>query len=116
MGNPAFNWFVGIVRFVSLIACLIVAISFVNFATNQAGQGTSHEVGLLAGPATSKNSKPDSVTQQITDVSNKLTSPFQNVLGTSSAWPLHISQLVIALLLYGFGVSFVLRVLQMRRS
>ena len=99
----------------SLLACLIVAISFVNFATNQAGQGTSHEVGLV-GPTTSQASKPDSVTQQITDVSNKLTSPFQNVLGTNSAWPLHISQLVIALLLYGFGVSFVLRVLQMRRS
>jgi len=115
--NPALNWFTGLVRVASLLACLIVAASFILFATHQADHGTSDELAQLGnGSALVKTDqdKPSSVRQSITNVSNTLTSPFSNVLGTDSAWPVHVSQLVIALLLYGFGVSYLVRWIRMR--
>ncbi len=106
-------------RFASLIACLIVITAFLLFATNQAGTATTHLVNnsgtsvTIQGP---KPAKPGSVRQTVTNASNTLTSPFQNVLGSTNTWVLHTSQLLLALLIYGFGVSFALRFVQMRRG
>ncbi len=117
MDHPLVNWFAVVVRLASWIACLIVVVAFLMFATNQAGSATTHQVSsvsVTAAPTTT--SKPNSVRQTITNVSNTLTSPFQNVLGSNSTWVLHTSQLVLALLLYGFGVSFAMRWLLLRRG
>jgi len=115
--NPAFNWFTGLVRVASLVACLIVASSFVLFATHQADTGTGDQIAALGNTAPQVQNaadKPSAVRQHITSVSNTLTSPFSNVLGFNNPWPEHISQLVLALLLYGFGVSFLVRMVRMR--
>ncbi len=123
MGNPALNFLVGLVRIASWIACLIILVAFILFATNQANAATSQQIAALgqpgnisAAPANKPSSSSTTLRQKVMNVSDTLTSPFHNVFGTTSAWGLHISQLVIALLLYGFGVSFVLRALAMRRA
>jgi hypothetical protein len=116
------NGFTALVRLASLIACLIVVMAFLMFATNQAGTATNHLVNDSGLPASATPTaakapaKPSSVRQTVTDASNTLTSPFQNVLGSSNTWVLHTSQLVLALLIYGFGVSFVTRWLRLRHE
>jgi hypothetical protein len=116
--NPAFSWITGLIRFASLMACLVVAVSFILFATHQADTATSNQVSSVTdnNSAILQNAadKPSSVRKAITNASDTLTSPFSNVLGSDSAWPVHLSQLIIALLLYGFGVSFAVRWLRMR--
>jgi hypothetical protein len=111
------NWFTGAIRLASWIACLIVATSFVLFATHQADDGTGNEIAALGNNAVqvqNAKDKPSSIRTAITNASNTLTSPFSNVLNSNKAWPVHLSQLVIALLLYGFGVGFLLRWIRMR--
>ena len=117
------HFVVSVVRLASWIACLVVLIAFILFATNQAGAATNQQLSTLSGPSTvtaAPGAKPSagstSLRQKVTNVSDTLTSPFHNVLSTSSAWGMHVSQLVIALLLYGFGVSFALRAMAMRRE
>jgi len=115
--NPAVNWFAGLVRAASLLACVIVAMSFILFATHQADGATGNQIAELGNTsvvAKDDADKPSPVRQAITNASNTLTSPFSNVLGSDKAWPIHLSQLIIALLLYGFGVSYAMRWVRMR--
>ncbi len=122
MGNPALNLFAGLVRIASLAACTIVVIAFIVFATHQANDAATQQVADLgsssavAAHTKAVDAKPSALRQAVTDASNTLTSPFHNVLGTSNQWGMHISQLVIALLLYGFGLSFLMRAVLLRRE
>jgi hypothetical protein len=119
-GGLFVTWVIGTVRLASLLACLVVVASFTLFVTHQADGATTRQDALL-GNATAQAAsqtvvKPSAARQDITDASNSLTSPFHNVLGSDSAWTLNISQLVIALLVYGVGVGFALRWLRMRHE
>ena len=128
MGNPVLNLTTGLLRLGSIVVCMIVVIAFILFASNQAGDATSQQLTLLgntsnsitATGATGTTAQPpgksETPRQYVTDASNTLTSPFHNVFGTTSAWGMHISQLVIALLVYGFGVGFLLRAVRMRHE
>lgn len=123
MGNPVLNFLAGLVRLASGIACLIVVVAFILFATHQANAATSQQIAALgqpgnisAAPAAQPSASSTTLRQRVMDVSDTITSPFHNVFNTTSAWGLHVSQLVIALLLYGFGVSFLLRTVAMRRE
>jgi hypothetical protein len=115
--NPAVSWITGGIRLASMLACLIVAASFVLFATHQADYATSNQLADLGNQSAltaTKADKPSSVRQTITDASDKLTSPFSNLLGFTKPWPVHIAQLLIALLLYGFAVGYAMRWVRMR--
>ncbi len=51
----------------------------------------------------------------IDDVSNRLTSPFSGLTsGSSSEWVVHGVNLLLALLVYGFGLGFLARVIRVR--
>jgi hypothetical protein len=120
--NPLVSCLTALVRIASLTACLIVVIAFIVFATHQATDASTQQVadlgsaGAIAAHTKAVDAKPSTLRQAVTDASNTLTSPFHNVLGTSDQWGMHVSQLVIALLLYGFGVGFVMRAVRLRHE
>ncbi len=122
MGNPVLSSLAGLVRIASVTACLIVVIAFIVFATHQANDAATQQVADLgsASAATAHtkavDAKPSALRQAVTNASNTLTSPFHNVFGTSNQWGMHVSQLVIAVLLYGFGISFLMRAVLLRRE
>jgi len=117
--NPTLNWITGLIRLASWVVCLIVVAAFILFATHSADGATAGEVAQLGNSAPLTKTaadKPSSVRQTITNASNTLTSPFTNVFNTTNTWGIHASQLVIALLLYGFGVSYAVRWIRLRRE
>jgi hypothetical protein len=114
------NGLAGLVRVASWTACVIVLIAFILFATHQANDAATLQAADLgsasAAAAHTKaiDARPSTIRQGITDASNTLTSPFHNVFGTSNQWGMHVSQLLIAILLYGFGVSYLARAVLLR--
>jgi hypothetical protein len=118
----------GLLRLASLIICLIVLASFVVFAVDQTGNASTHQQEVLNGgaptptttqgtPETPKTSSPHKSTlrQTLDDAANTLTSPFDGVVsGSSSKWAVHGVKTLLALLLYGFGLGYLARVIRVR--
>jgi hypothetical protein len=118
----------GLLRLASLIICLIAIASFALFAVNQASSASSHQQEVLSGPAATPTTKPPtpassttasshegSLHQAIDDASNALTSPFSGVTaGSSSQWVIRGANLLLALVVYGFGLGFLARVIRVR--
>lgn len=110
-----------ILRLASILACLIALASFAAFAIDQS-RGASHkqqaEVNEAApsndAPA-EKQSKPkqkSTIHKAIDEVFSALSSPFSAVTSnTSSQWTIHIVDTLLVLLVYGFGLSFLARLL-----
>jgi hypothetical protein len=131
----------GLLRLASVVICLIVLASFAIFAVDQAKGASTHQQQALAKGAPSNTngegpSKPASastragaahktidetsaegtVHKTVDEVSNSLTSPFSGVTaGSKSAWTIQSVDLLLALVVYGFGLGFLARVLNGRR-
>ena len=109
----------------SMAACLFVIASFGIFALNQTGKASVHQQEELAGqpisaanapgaPAASAH-KESSVHRAIDDVANELTSPFSSITaGASSEWVVRGVGLLCALIVYGFGLGYLARVIRVR--
>ncbi len=116
-----FAWVTGLMRLASVVVCLIVIASFALFVVNQAGEASTHQLETLgASPKSkapgSKGAPPVKATlrTRIDEVSSELTSPFSAVTaGSSSQWTIHGVNLLLTLLIYGFGIGFLVRVLRM---
>lgn len=111
-----------VLRLASIVICLIALASFVTFAVDQAGKGSSHqqaEVNEAApgGTATtstdnSAKSKKSGLHEAIDKAFSTLSSPFSSVTsGSSSQWTIQIVDTLLVLLVYGFGLSFLARLL-----
>ena len=116
---------VRLLRLASIAICLIVIASFVLFAINETKSASGRQQESLAngGPATtttgsqSSSSAPkheSAVHKAIDEASSKLTSPFSDVLSSSSEWAKRSATLLLALLIYGFGLGFLARFLRVR--
>jgi hypothetical protein len=101
--------------------CLIVIASFAYFVvdqTNSASKGQQRELTtgsnkLPPGTPIERTHK-DTAHKAIDEASEALTSPFSSITsGSSSQWVIHGVNLVLALLLYGFGLSFLARTLRL---
>jgi hypothetical protein len=118
----------GLLRAASLLACLVVAISFLMFATDQLGSASSQQAAQVdttpqpalnaattgAAPVTAP-AQPSSVRRSINHVSAKLTSPFKGFVGSSnSQWLVESVETGLALLVYGFGMGYLVRLLRIR--
>ncbi len=115
--------FAGLLRLASVVICLIVIASFGIFAVDQAkGASTNQQQELTVGTraetprVSGSRAVPEgSVHKAIDDASNSLTSPFSGVTsGSSSEWTIHGVNLLLTLVIYGFGLGFIARVLRMR--
>jgi len=118
-----------LLRFASISICLLLIASFAVFAIGQAKEGSLHQQQELgAAPAaasTPARSAPQgqssgagqeegTLHKALTDVFNKLTSPFAGLVSSSSEWATRAIKLVLALLVYGFGLGYLARVLRVR--
>jgi hypothetical protein len=111
----------GPLRLASFAICLVVIASFALFVVNQASEASSSQVAALGGPnaARSPAKKPvaanATLRTRIDEVSNDLTSPFSGVTaGSSSQWTIHGVNLLLTLVIYGFCLSFLARIIRMR--
>jgi hypothetical protein len=112
-----------LLRWLSVIACMIVAVSFALFVVNQTSAASAHQQKEVLGeaskeepaPAAPKLAQEGTVHRTIDEASDKLTSPFSGITaGSSSEWVVHGVGLLGALILYGFGLGYLARVIRVR--
>jgi hypothetical protein len=115
-------------RLASFVLCLIVIASFALFAINETSNASAHQQQELnnAAPATAAGSSTapaawhtrsgkSSVRKVIDEASDAVTSPFSLATdATSSQWLIHAINLLLTLLIYGFGLAFLARVIRVR--
>jgi hypothetical protein len=119
--------FARLLRLASVVICLIAIASFVLFVVNQTSTASTRQQEVLNGPTTaatanpqttrSSNSAPhkSAMRRAIDDASNALTSPFSGVTaGSTSQWVIRGANLLLALIVYGFGLGFIARVIRVR--
>jgi hypothetical protein len=118
----------GALRLASFVLCLIVIASFALFAINQTSNASAHQQQELneAAPAPAGGSSPGSATPRthsgkssarkvVDGASDAITSPFSAAAdATSSEWLKHGINLLLTLLVYGFGLAFLARVIRVR--
>lgn len=117
-----FSTLARILRLASIVICLIALASFITFALDEAGKGSSRqqaEVNAAApgtattGSSASSGSKKESGLHEAIDKAfSTLSSPFSGITaGSTSQWTIHIVDTLLVLLVYGFGLSFLARLL-----
>jgi hypothetical protein len=113
---------VRLLRLASFVICLIVLASFVIFAAGQTKTASKHQTEKITGGANvgtgssgTTTSHESSLHKDIDEASEELTSPFAGVVsGSSSEWVVRGVKLLLALVVYGFGLSYIARVLRVR--
>ena len=94
-------------------------VSFLIFAVDQTRTASGHQREELTGPTQTQThhsaTQEGSLHKTVDDVANALTSPFSSLVsGISSEWTLRGTKLLLTLLVYGFGLGFLARVLRVR--
>jgi predicted PurR-regulated permease PerM len=119
---------VRLLRLASVAICLIVIASFGLFAINETKSASGRQQAQLlsetpaattgthasSGAGTSAPKHESAVHKAIDEASSKLTSPFSGVLSSSSEWARRSGNLLLALLIYGFGLGYLARMLRVR--
>ena len=115
-----FSSIAGLLRLASWIMCLIVLASFVIFVVNQTSAASTHQQkevreGSVSGSSASSPKHEGTLHKTIDEAADTLTSPFADIVsGSSSQWVIHGVRTLVALLVYGFGLSFLSRVIRVR--
>ncbi len=107
---------------------MIAVASFALFVVNETSSASTHQQRELNGdptapvakpgtaaPPAAKHSQESTLRQTVDDVSETLTSPFSGVTaGSSSQWVIRGVNVLLALIVYGFGLGFLARVIRIR--
>ncbi len=113
-------------RLASFAICAIVILSFGAFVIEQSKGASEHQQAVIAGKplsstkgavtqSSAEGSREGSVHKTLDEASAELTSPFAGVVsGSSSEWVIRGVKLLLALAVYGFGLSYLARVLRVR--
>jgi hypothetical protein len=103
-------------RVASIVICLIVACSFLLFAVNQTSTASGHQQELLNGQPSAQTASgakhASGLRQAVDDASDELTSPVAGLASSPGEWSDHAIRLAFALLVYGFGLGYLARVLR----
>jgi hypothetical protein len=113
---------VRLLRIASVVICLIVAASFLVFAvqqtkgaSNQQSEQLNSEVPGAQPTAPAPAHRESSVHKTLDEASGKLTSPFNSVISPSAGqWADRGVKLLLALVVYGFGLGYIVRFLSVR--
>ena len=111
-----------VLRLASIVICLIVAASFLTFAIQQTktasgGQREALDAGTPTSAASTTSAKPHkgAVRKALDETSDALTSPFAGIVSSSSSeWVIRSVKLLLALLVYGFALGYLARMLRVR--
>jgi hypothetical protein len=113
----------------SVFICLIVIASFTVFAVNQTSSASAHQQQVLnnevakpstasvsgATGASASASHESAVHEAVDEASKAFTSPFDGITaGWSSEWLIRSANLALALVLYGFALGYVARLIRVR--
>jgi hypothetical protein len=122
-------------RLASILLCLIVGVSFALFAISQTSDASAHQQrelnGEIAPPqeggtaaeaaaaakrsSTSGQAGKGSARRVVDEVAEAVTTPFSGLVdGSSSEWLKRGALLALTLTIYGFGLSFIARVIRVR--
>jgi hypothetical protein len=108
-------------RIASIGICALVAISFLIFAADQSksasgSQQTALERGASSGATVHEATKHKSgFHKAIDEAASEFTSPFSDIVSASkSEWGNQMVKLILALLVYGFGLGYAARFLRVR--
>jgi uncharacterized membrane protein YraQ (UPF0718 family) len=123
--------FARLVRILSTVLCLIAVGWFVGFAVEQSKNASAHQQAELNGTGTQQPAagqgnrsaagaktnggpaKKSGLREAVDDAFKTISSPFSGLTsGLSSAWTLHIVDTLLALLIYGFGLGYLARLLR----
>lgn len=121
---------VKLLRFASIVACVIVIASFAIFVVGQTKSASKHQVEAVSnGPAVTtstsqgasgsggkaSSSHESTLHKAIDEAAQELTSPFAGIVsGSSSEWVIRSVKLLLALAVYGFGLGYLARALRVR--
>ena len=110
---------VRVLRLASIVICLIVIASFLVFAANQTSSASGHQrevLGETPAPAhTPAKPHENSIHKGLDEASETLTSPFAGIVSdASSEWANRGVRLILALLVYGFGLGYLARLVRVR--
>ncbi len=101
--------------------CVIVIASFVVFAADQTKSASRNQQEEITSSLATSNgaatvpAHESSVHKVIDEASSELTSPFSGIVsGSSSEWAIRGTKLLLALLVYGFGLGFLARAISVR--
>jgi hypothetical protein len=109
------NGIIKLLKLVSMIACLIVLASFAIFVVHQSSSASKHQQDVVAGKSSAPAStQPSGLHEAIDEASNELTSPFAGIVSSSSEWGSRLVKLILALLVYGVGLGFLMRMISVR--
>jgi hypothetical protein len=108
-----------LLRLAAFVICLIVVASFVAFAVTQTKSASGRQqeqiaTGTSVKTATTPVRHEGSVRKALDEVSDELTSPFDGLISSSSEWATRGVKLLLALIVYGFGLGYLARVLRVR--
>jgi hypothetical protein len=117
-----------VLRVASVALCLIVVASFTLFAVNQTSSASNRQQEYLSSgvPATATRvsipgspagaaSHESTVRKVIDEAAGEITSPFSAVTsGSNSEWVVRGVGLLLALVVYGFGLGFLARFIRVR--
>ncbi len=106
---------VKLLRAASILLCLIVALSTLLFALNQTSTASGHQQEELSGKApVTRTAHPhqNGFHKAVDEVAEEVTSPVSGLVSSSSEWGEHAIRLIFALLVYGFGLGYLARVLR----
>ena len=116
-------------HFASVFICLIVIASFAVFAVNQTSSASAHQQEVLnnevakpstasvsgATGASASSSHESAVHEALDEASKVFTSPFDGITARwSSEWLIRSANLGLALVLYGFALGYLARLIRVR--
>lgn len=110
----------GLILLAGRLACVIVLAWFVVFAVDQTSSASAHQQNeVLSGPSapsptsSAPSGRESSVKRTLNHTAEALTSPFSSAVSGHSQWTTHIVETLLALLVYGVGIGFLVRFVRM---
>jgi thiol:disulfide interchange protein len=111
-----------VLRLASIAICLIAVASFAAFALDQTKGASSHQRAkvdeaapggaAVTGSSKSKPAHKSGLREALDKAFSTLSSPFSGITsGSNSQWTIQIVDTLLMLFVYGFGLSFVARLL-----
>jgi hypothetical protein len=101
-----------VLRALSIAVCAIALLSFLLFAVNRTSTASGHQQQVLAEKTVSGAEHESGFRRAVDEVSEAVSAPVAGL--SSSEWGEHGLRLLFVLLVFGFAVGFVARVVRVR--
>ena len=101
-----------VLRTVSIVVCAIAIVSFLLFAVNQTSTASGQQQRVLSGSATPAQTHENGARKTLDEITETVSSPVNGL--SSSEWGERGLRLIFVLLVFGFAVGYIARVVRVR--